>query len=1139
MTGMIRKLLIANRAEIAIRIARTAAEMGIATVGVYSEDDATSLHTRKVDTARPLSGSGPAAYLDIGQIVAAAREAGCDAVHPGYGFLSENADFAQRCAEAGLTFVGPRPETLAAFGDKARARALAQACKIPVPRGTSGPTSLDEARLFIESLGAGGPVMLKAVAGGGGRGMRPVHDAAELDQAFARCASEAQQAFGNGDLYVEELLPRVRHIEVQVAGDGTGAAVHLWDRDCSLQRQRQKIVEIAPAAHLPAEVRDGLLRAAVSLAAAARYANLGTVEFLVEVTEAVRPRFFFVEANARLQVEHTVTEEVLGLDLVRLQLALAGGRTLAALGLTQDKVPAPRGTAVQARINMETMAADGTSRPAGGTLGTYEPPSGPGIRVDGFGYAGYRTGVRFDSLLAKLIVHAGAGDLKDAAAKAYRALCEFRIAGVASNIGFLQNLLGHADVAAGRLHTRFVEEHIAALLAPPSAEHTRLYFEPPGGATAQRLAGVKLDSSDPLAVLALGKQDAPAAASLPGAPVAGATPDAIDGPEGTTPLIAPMQGTIVSLSVGAGDAVRAGQPVLVMEAMKMEHVIAADTGGVVRTLTVAQGDTVFEGHPLAFIEPGEVAGAAVARDDEGDLDAIRPDLAEVLKRQAITQDAQRPDAVARRRKTGQRTARENIADLCDPGSFVEYGALAVAARRQRNTLEELIERTPADGMVMGLGRVNGDLFPDERARVAAIAYDYTVLAGTQGYKNHEKKDRMFELAAHARLPIVFFTEGGGGRPGDTDGVFAGQLHVRAFELFGKLSGLVPLVGVVSGRCFAGNAVMLGCCDVIIATANSNIGMGGPAMIEGGGLGIFRPDDVGPMSVQVDNGVVDIAVADEAEAVAAARKYLGYFQGAVENWTCADQRKLRKLIPENRLRAYDVRKVIATLADTDSVLELRPRFGRALITAFMRIEGRPFGVLASNPMHIGGAIDADAADKAARFMQLCDAFDIPLLSLCDTPGNMVGPEAEKAALVRHCCRVFVTGANLGVPLFSVVLRKAYGLGAQGMVGGSFRAPFMTVAWPTAEFGPMGLEGAVKLGYRNEIAAITDPAERKAFFERMVAQMYEQGKGLSAATLFEIDDVIDPADTRRWIMGGLRSLPAPAKREGKKRAWVDTW
>ncbi len=1136
---MIRKLLIANRAEIAIRIARTAAEMGIATVGIFSEDDATSLHTRKIDAAQPLRGSGVAAYLDIEQIIQAARDTQCDAVHPGYGFLSENAALARRCEEAGLVFVGPRPETLATFGDKAQARVLARDCKIPVPPGTSGPTSLDEARHFLAALGEGGAVMLKAVAGGGGRGMRPVHHPDELEAAYARCASEAQQAFGDGALYVEQLLPLVRHIEVQVVGDGTGAVCHLWDRDCSVQRQRQKLVEIAPAAHLPADMRADLLRAATTLAAAARYANLGTVEFLVDATPGGQPRFFFVEANARLQVEHTVTEEVLGLDLVRLQLDIAGGRTLAALGLTQEQVPAPRGTAVQVRINMETMAADGTSRPTGGTLSAYDPPSGPGVRVDGFGYAGYRTGVRFDSLLAKLIVHAGAGDLAVAIAKAYRALCEFRISGVATNTAFLQNLLRHPDMAAGRIHTRFVEEHITALLAPADADHARLFFEPASSpAAAQRLAGVKPGSADPLAVLALGKQEGPAPSVAFDELVAGAAGE-VEGPEGTAPLVAPMQGTIVSLSVRTGDAVRAGQAVLVMEAMKMEHVITADTGGIVRELTVAAGDTVFEGHPLAFVEPAEVAGAVTARDDDGDLDAIRPDLAEVLKRQAVTQDAARPDAVARRRKTGQRTARENIADLCDPGSFVEYGALTVAARRQRNTLEELIERTPADGMVMGLGRVNGDQFPDERARVAAIAYDYTVLAGTQGYKNHEKKDRMFELATHWRLPVVFFTEGGGGRPGDTDGVFAGQLHTRAFELFNKLSGLVPLVGVVSGRCFAGNAVMLGCCDVIIATANANIGMGGPAMIEGGGLGIFRPEEVGPMSVQMNNGVVDIAVADEQEAARAAKKYLSYFQGAVGAWDCADQRQLRKLIPENRLRAYDVRKVIETLADSGSVLELRPRFGRALITAFIRIEGRPLGVLANNAMHLGGAIDADAADKAARFMQLCDAFDIPLLSLCDTPGNMVGPEAEKAALVRHCCRVFVTGANLTVPLFSVVLRKAYGLGAQGMVGGSFRAPFFAVAWPTAEFGPMGLEGAVKLGYRNEIAAITDPAERKAFFDRMVAQMYENGKGLSAASLFEIDDVIDPAETRRWIMAGLRSLPPAKPRDGKKRAWVDTW
>jgi acetyl-CoA carboxylase carboxyltransferase component len=604
-------------------------------------------------------------------------------------------------------------------------------------------------------------------------------------------------------------------------------------------------------------------------------------------------------------------------------------------------------------------------------------------------------------------------------------------------------------------------------------------------------------------------------------------------------LVAPMPGNIVAVLVSNGQRVEKNQPLLVMEAMKMEHVIASTASGIVRAVTVAKGDTVYENHSLAFIEEAEVAADTGAGEQAIDLDAIRPDLAEVLARQAKTQDAARPDAVARRRKTGQRTMRENIERLCDPGSFVEYGGLVIAARRQRNTIDELINTTPADGLVTGLGRINGETFPDRDSRAVVMHYDYTVLAGTQGKKNHAKKDRMFEIAREWRLPVVFFTEGGGGRPGDTDVVSAANLITPAFHLFGRLSGLVPLVGVTSGRCFAGNAVMLGCCDVVIATRNSTIGMGGPAMIEGGGLGVFRPEEVGPLPVMTRNGVVDIAVEDEDAAVDAAKKYLSYFQGPLPSWTCGDQRLLRHAIPENRVRVYDIRQVIETLADAGSVLELRRDFGVGMITAFIRIEGRPLGLIANNPKHLGGAIDSEAADKAARFMQLCDAFDLPILSLCDTPGNMVGPEHEKTGLVRHCCRPFVIGANLTVPLFVVVLRKAYGLGAQGMAGGGFHAPFFAVAWPTGEFGGMGLEGAVKLGYRNELAAIADPDERRQTYERMVAAMYERGKALNTATLFELDDVIDPADTRRWVMAGLRSAPPPAPRTGKKHAWIDTW
>ena len=1111
-----KKLLIANRGEIAVRIARTAAEMGIATVAVFSQDDAASLHIRKTDAAVGLTGSGPVAYLDIDQMVAAAKDAGADAVHPGYGFLSENAAFARACAAAGLTFVGPTPETLELFGDKGRARTLAQQCGVPVLAGTDGPTSLEQAQAF---LAAKGPVMVKAVAGGGGRGMRPAATLEELDQAFERCSSEAKAAFGNGDLYVERFLTRARHIEVQIVGDGESVS-HLFDRECSLQRQRQKVVEIAPADSLPSALRERLFGYGVALGQASGYRSLGTMEFLVDGDDVV-----FIEGNARLQVEHTVTEEVTGLDLVRLQLQIAAGRSLSDLALTQDRVPEPRGHAVQVRVNLETMAADGSARPAGGVLSVFEPPSGPGVRVDGFGYAGYRTSARFDSLLAKLIVHAGAGGLSRAVAKAYRALSEFRIEGSATNIDFLQNLLAHPAVAAGETHTRFIEEHMSELAGEPEA-HPKLYFDAAarGTAAAPKRAGYQIDAADPLAVLALGKE---AAETL-------VEEDEPEGPEGTKALRAPLQGTVISVSVAAGDAVRAGQAMMIMEAMKMEHVIAADVSGVVRLVAVAAGDTVFEDHPLVFIEAAEVAGAGAVEDVEVDLDFIRPDLAEVLDRHRRTLDEARPDAVARRRKTKQRTARENVADLVDPGSFVEYGPLVVAARRRRNTLEELIDTTPADGMLMGLAQVNGALFGEDKARCAVLSYDYTVLAGTQGGNNHWKLDRMAELAAKWRVPVVFFTEGGGGRPGDTEG----GGFTRGFEFWGRLSGAVPLVGVTSGRCFAGNAAILGCCDVIIATRNSTLGMGGPAMVEGGGLGVFRPEEIGPIKVMQENGTIDVLVEDEEEAVFVAKQYLSYFQGRLSDWSCADQRLLRRSIPENRLRVYDVRKVIELIADKDSVLELRPKFGLAMITAFIRIEGRPVGVFANNPMHLGGAIDSDASDKAARFLQLCEAFDIPVLSLSDTPGNMVGPEAEKTGLIRHCSRLFVIGANLTVPIFSVVLRKSYGLGAIAMTGGSYQGAMFNVAWPTGEFGGMGLEGSVKLGYRNELAAIVDPVARKAKFDEMVAAAYARGKALSMGSGPSLDDVIDPADTRRWILGGLKSLPPVPPRTGKKLRWIDS-
>jgi acetyl-CoA carboxylase carboxyltransferase component len=595
---------------------------------------------------------------------------------------------------------------------------------------------------------------------------------------------------------------------------------------------------------------------------------------------------------------------------------------------------------------------------------------------------------------------------------------------------------------------------------------------------------------------------------------------------------APLTGTIVEVLVGPGQSVGAGHPLVVIEAMKMEHEVPAPVAGRVLTVTARQGHTISAGDPLLILVESALEAPAlselVGRHESGP----RADLAEVLERQRLTRDEARPDAVARRHERGHRTARQNLADLCDPGTFSEYGGLALAAQRDRRELDDLIANTPADGLIGGLARVNG-------SDCVVMAYDYTVLAGTQGFYGHHKLDRLFELAARLVRPVVILAEGGGGRPGDTSSPSVSGLDVMAFALFGRLSGLVPLVGVVSGRCFAGNAALLGCCDVIIATADSSIGMAGPAMIEGGGLGRFHPDEVGPSSVQNANGVIDVLVADEAEAVAVAQRYLSYFQGRRSDWSSPDQNELRGVVPEDRLRVYDVRRAITGLADCDSVLELRSGWAPGIVTSLIRLAGRPVGVMANNPGHLGGAIDADGADKAARFMQLCDAFDIPLVFLCDTPGFMVGPDAERTAQVRHFARMFVVGGSLTVPFVTVVLRKGYGLGAQAMAGGSFRAPVLTVAWPTGEIGGMGLEGAVRLGFRRQLEAEPDEASRQQLEDRLIAAAYRNGKALNAASHFEIDDVIDPATTRDRILAALQSAPDPPPRSGKKRPCIDTW
>ncbi|MCD2185921.1 acetyl-CoA carboxylase family protein [Actinomycetospora soli] len=1042
-----RRVLIANRGEIAVRIADAVAALGLEAVPVHAADDVAFLASSAGSDALPapqvLPGTGPAAYLDVEAVVAAATEAGADAVHPGYGFLSENPALARACEEAGIVFVGPSPDALALFGDKALARSRAAELGVPV-LDDDGTT----------------PVVVKAVAGGGGRGMRVVRDRTELDEARRAAAAEARAAFGDDRVFVERYLEGARHVEVQLLGDGHDVAV-LADRDCSLQRRHQKMVEIAPAPDLPDEVRTRLHAYAHALGASADLRGLATVEFLVAGTAIA-----FLEVNPRLQVEHTVTEEVLGVDLVAAGLRVAAGARLADLALATE----PRGVAVQARVNAETLGADASVRAAAGTLSRFTPPSGRGVRVDTHGRAGLTVDPRYDSLLAKVVVHDA--DLPRALAHLDRALAGFDLDGVPTTIPVLRALLARPEV-----------------LAPDTGLVERLLPEIVRGGS-ERSFGTRVP-------LPTGDGD---------------------------PLTAVTAGTVVAVEAAPGSTVAAGAAVVVLEAMKMEHVVAAPEGGTVVEIAVAIGDVVAEGDVLAVLEPGGAA-AGDGTAEAVDPDHVRPDLAEVLDRRRLTRDEARPAAVTRRREAGRRTARENVADLCDEGSFVEYGAFAVAAQRKRRSLEDLRERTPADGIVTGIGAVDG-------RRVVVLAYDYTVLAGTQGVLSHAKTDRALQLALDHDLPVVLFAEGGGGRPGETDTIAVAQLDVPTFALFAQLCGRVPTVAVVAGYCFAGNAALAGCADLVVAVEGANLGMGGPAMIAGGGLGEVDPHDVGPTSVQVPNGVVDVLVGDEAEAVAVARRYLALDR--VVPGPRPDPRVLRHVVPENRLRVYDVRAAVDGLVDVGSLLELRPRYGVGIVTAFARLGGRPIGVMANDPRRLGGAVDAEAADKAARFLQLCDSRGLPVVSLCDTPGFMVGPDAEATATVRRFSRMFVTGANLRVPVVCVVLRKAYGLGAMAMAGGSMRVPVATVAWPSGEFGGMGLEGAVRLGYAKELAAL-GPDERQARYDELVAALYEQGKALSAAEVVEIDDVIDPADTAAVVLAALDAADGPLP---PRRPVVDT-
>ena len=1098
----IKRVLVANRGEIAIRIARSARERAIEPVGVFAEDDLDAPHRHAMPQSVALRGRGARAYLDAAQLIDAAVSTGCDAIHPGYGFLSEQAQFARDCEKAGLRFVGPRPEVLAELGDKALARACAERCGVPVLPGKA-LESVDDAAALLASWPAGSTLLLKAVSGGGGRGMRRVTAQAELTAAWSQCVAEAEQAFGDGRLYGEAWFSRVRHVEVQVVGDARGSIRILGERDCSLQRRHQKIFEIAPAPGLLPALRAQLFDAAAAMARELQCSSLCTFEFLVSVdamagtpdprnsgADSAVPSWVFIEANPRLQVEHTITEAVFGLDLVAMQFAIADGAIFGDAELPDPAGREARGVAIQARITMEAPDESGQLRPASGCVAELKWPGGPGVRVDTALANGYSPSPNYDGLLAKLVVHAESESSErsfdQALRRMRRALSETALTGLPSSITFLLTLAESQEVTGARYDTQTLEAHALAWGARARA------WSADSGQGPRQLAG---------------SDGGIAPSGMPELP----EPD-----PGQVRVMAPVAGEQGAPHVKAGDRVSAGQELSVVSSMKMEFAVTSPVSGLLTRCWRSQAGLVQAGEPLfeiavdsdALSAPDSVrAGAAIDR----------AEVVQLRARLASTRDEARPEAIARRHGRGHRTARENIADLCQGGRFIEYGALGLPAQRGRRTLDDLIANAPADGLVLGLAE-----WPDGTA-LAVMAYDFTVLAGTQGIISHRKIDRLLEIAVARALPVVLFAEGGGGRPGDTDHHGVTGLDSTTFWRMAQLRGRAPVVGIVSGRCFAGNAALLGVADLIIATQDANIGMAGPAMIEAAGLGTFSPEAIGPAAEQAQIGLIDILVADEAQAVAVARGWLSRDLAVPERASALPGAgSPLQHLPENRLRVYDSRPLLRALVDPDSFVEVKAQHAPAMVTAYARMGDRRIGVLANNPLHRAGAIDAAGARKAAQFLRTCHRLRYPVLSVCDTPGFMVGPDEEAQGMVAASAEMFLAGAEFSPPLLTLVTRKAYGLGAMAMAGGSLRRSDLCAAWPSGEFGGMGIEGAARLAWRRELAAIDDPVRRERFYQDKVRELYEQGQAINLATYFEIDAVIEPDESRQWIVSTFNAV-----------------
>ena len=1121
-----KRVLIANRGEIAIRIAKAASALGIESVGVYAPADSLSLHTRFTTEARRIGhddGDPLSAYLDAEALVTAAVESGCDQVHPGYGFLSENPHLAQLCADAGLQFIGPSAEVLALFGDKVRARELARSAGIPVISGSEEPLTTPKAAIKLASK-LGYPIMLKACAGGGGRGMRAVETANDIEAAFESCQREALVAFGDGRLFMEHLLRRPRHIEVQVLADTGGNVVHLHERDCSVQRRNQKVIEVAPAAALADETRNRILADAVRLAQAADYVNAGTVEFLV-VPET--GEYYFIECNPRIQVEHTVTEQVTGIDIVEAQFRIAASASLHELGIGDQKaVGAPRGFAVQARV-----VARG-----GGAISAYKEPSGPGVRVDASGYAGYAPPPQFDPLLAKVIgASNSSGSLESAVDRTLRALEEFHIAGLPTNLAELRGILSHPEVRGGDARTSLLAETPA--IAPPDS-------------TASNAIGLL----DRQAALQGGM-----AANLD----TGANKPGLAAADGQRAIECPIAGTVVEYRAVQGASVAAGDTLLVVSAMKMETVIAAPCAGVVAAAeSLSRGESVAAGQVVALVAPAssETGGDLAADTADG---TWAPLLDDIHAMQGLAHERLAPGStdpgVVRQRSRGKLTCRERIDLLLDDGTFREVGSIAGFA--SYDDAGQIVDFTPANH-VGGWGKI-------DRRSVVVCADDFTSRGGHADGAIGAKSRHLDQLALEMRVPSVRLLDGssGGGsvaamvpaqrQEGEstakesTGAIKSGRPRVAGgggsylpghlgSDMYTEQLSTVPVVNMLLGSVVGIGAAkaVLGHFSVMVRDIAQLFVAGPPVVIHAMGYDISK-EELGGWHIHCRNGSVDNLAETEQEAAAMARRFLSYLPSSVyeappvlppspDDPPERREEELFALIPRTRTTTFDIRKAIRLMADADSFFEIGPLWGTDQVTGFVRFNGHPLGVIASDSQHPnGGALTADGCAKLTRHLDLCDLFHLPILNLVDNPGFAVGLEHELAGTIRRGGEWMVASAQASVPIFTVVMRRSFGVAGNNYATPRSQ-PSVRVAWPAADVGGIPPEGGIEAAYKRQLAESDDPEALRA---ELMARIESARGPVGPLSRFQIEEMIDPRDTRRmiceWVETAYKLVSQPAR------------